>query len=83
VPIGLGNDAHLEPLRLEQSADDGHAEAGMIHVGIAGDDDDVAALPAENVHFGTAGRQKPRRLRAGGVLLEAGKQGGGGLHARD
>jgi len=52
IPVGLGNDSHAVALRLQQAADDRHAEAGMIHIGIAGDDDDVAAVPAEQFHFG-------------------------------
>jgi hypothetical protein len=60
VPIRLGDDADPEALRLEHTTDDGHAEAGVIDVGIAGDDDDVAAVPAERLHFGAAGRQERR-----------------------
>jgi hypothetical protein len=45
----------------------------MIDIGVAGDDDDVATIPAERIHFGAAGGQKPRRPHAGGISLEAGK----------
>jgi hypothetical protein len=73
APVGLGDDADLEALRLQDPADDGHAEAGVIHIGIAGDDDDIALLPSERVHFGARSRQERRRRVAGGGSLEAGK----------
>ena len=34
LPVGLGDDADPEPLRFEQPADDRHAEARMIDIGI-------------------------------------------------
>ena len=68
VPIRLGDDADTEPLRLEHTTDDGHAEAGVIDVGIAGDDDHVAAVPAERLHFGAAGRQERRCSEARGPV---------------
>ena len=40
---------------------DRHAEARMIHIGIAGHDDDVALLPAKRLHFRARHRQKRRR----------------------
>ncbi len=51
LPVGLRDDADAEALRLEHAADHGHAEAGVVDVGVAGDDDDVAAVPAERVHL--------------------------------
>ncbi len=71
VPVGLGDDAHAETLRLEHPADDGHAEAGVIDVSVAGDDDDVAAVPAERVHFLPGHGQERSRP-------EAGRPSGGG-----
>jgi hypothetical protein len=55
----------------------------MIDVGIACDDDDIAAIPAQGVHFGAAGGQERRRLDAGAIRFGTEKQGGSGLHARD
>ncbi len=46
LPVRLRDDADAESLRLEQPPHDGHAEAGVVHVRIAGDDDDVAGIPA-------------------------------------
>ena len=38
-------------MTFENPTDDSHTEAGMIDVGIAGDDDDIAAVPTKLVHF--------------------------------
>ena len=51
VPIRLGDDAHAQALRFEHAAHDGHAEAGVIDIGIAGHDDHVALLPPKRLHF--------------------------------
>ena len=59
-PVRLRDDADAKPLRLEHAADDRHAEARVIHVGVTGDDDDVAAVPAELVHFDARHRQERR-----------------------
>ena len=53
-----------QPLRLQHAADDRHAEARVIHVGVAGHDDDVALLPAERLHFRARHRQERRRAAA-------------------
>jgi hypothetical protein len=64
LPIRLGDDAHPKALRFERAADDSHAEAGMVHIGIAGNDDDVAAVPPEPLHLGAAHRQEGCRAEA-------------------
>ncbi|ACY33104.1 hypothetical protein CtCNB1_2358 [Comamonas thiooxydans] len=74
-PVGLGDDAHAKALRLQHTADDGHAEAGVIHIGIARDQNDVAAVPAELIHLRTAHGQERRRTEAlGPVRLVAGQR---------
>ena len=84
VPIRLGDDADLESLRLEHAADDGHAEARMIHVGIAGDDDDVALRPSRaRAISARRGRQERRRRCAGGVCFRRSKIGGRRFARRD
>jgi hypothetical protein len=55
-PVGLTDDADTKTLRLEQTPDQRHAETRVIDVGVAGDEDDVAGIPAEEVHFGTRHR---------------------------
>ena len=64
VPVRLRNDADAEALCLEHATDDGHAEAGVIHISVAGNDDDVAAVPAERVHLGARHRQERGRAKA-------------------
>ena len=51
-PVGLADDAHLVAVRVEDAADDGHAKAGMVHVGVAADVDKVALVPAAFLHIG-------------------------------
>src|SRR5690606_31711146 len=58
VPVRLGDDANPKSLIFQQPADHRHAEAGVIHIGVAADDDDVAAVPAQGVHLGTGHGQE-------------------------
>ena len=62
-PVRLTDNADLIALRLKQTADQGHAEARVVDVGIAGNQDDVAAVPAEHIHLGPRHRQKRRGRR--------------------
>ncbi|MNP27478.1 hypothetical protein D3C76_1203910 [compost metagenome] len=80
LPVRLGNDAHAEALGFQQAADDGHAERRMVDVGIAGDDDDVAGIPAELIHLRPAHRQEWRRAETLGPELRIVEQRLGGLH---
>jgi nitroreductase len=78
LPVGLRDDADAKALRLQHAADDRHAEARMVDVGIAGDDDDVAAVPAQGIHLGARRRQELRRAETGRpVLAVAGQRLGG------
>ncbi len=84
VPIGLCNDADTKALGFQHTADDGHAKARVVHIRVAGDQDDVAAVPAQLVHLGTAHRQKWRRAKAlGPVRLVAGQRLGSTFKKRD
>ena len=58
LPVGLGNDADPEALRFQHPPDHGHAKARVVNIRVAGNDDDVAAVPAERVHLGPACRQE-------------------------
>ena len=80
APVRLGNDAHAKTLGFEQTTDDGHAERRMIDVGVTGDDDDVAAVPAELIHLFPAHRQEGRRPETLGPVLGIVEQRLGGLH---
>ena len=80
VPVRLGNDAHAESLRFEQPADDGHAEARMIDVRIASDEDDVAFIPAERIHLRTRHRQERCDAESRRPVLAIAEDVPGGLH---
>ncbi len=51
APVRLSYDTDPEALGLQQPPDQRHAEAGVVDVGIAGDQNDVAGVPAEYGHF--------------------------------
>ena len=57
-PVRLRDDADAKSLRLQQPADQRHAEARVVDVGIAGDEDDVAGVPAARIHFAARHRQE-------------------------
>jgi len=75
MPVGLRQDAHLEALGFQQSPDDGHAETRMVDIRIAGDDDDVAPLPAERRHLGSRRREEGSGWRRGGCRAARAIQG--------
>jgi hypothetical protein len=64
APVGLRDDTNAESLRLEHAADDGHPEARMIDVRVAGHEDQVALIPAERVHLLARHRQERRGRQA-------------------
>ena len=47
LPIRLGDKADAETLSLEQPPDDRHAEARMVDISVAGNQNDIADVPAE------------------------------------
>jgi hypothetical protein len=65
IPVRLADDADAETLRFEEAPDQRHAEARVVDVGIAGDQDDIARIPAERVHFGARHRQERGWTEAG------------------
>ena len=84
MPVRLGNDANTETLRLQQPADDCHAETGVINVSIAGDEDNVAFVPTKLVHLGARHRQERGRAETRRPVLAMAKKvfraGSDGLH---
>ncbi len=64
LPVGLGDDADTKALRLQRAADHRHAEARMIDVGVARDQDHVAAVPAQLLHLLAAHGQERGRAEA-------------------
>lgn len=80
APVRLRDDADAEALGFQQAADDGHAEGRVIDVGITGDDDDVATVPAELIHLFPAHRQERCGTETLGPVLRVVEQRLGGLH---
>ena len=56
LPIGLGKDAYREALILHYTGNDGDAEAGMIHIAVAGDTDVIQLFDAPGFHVCPADR---------------------------
>ena len=79
IPVRLTNDADAETLCFEQAPDQRHAEAGMVDVGIAGDQDDVARIPAELDHFGARHGQEGGGAEARRPELAVAEQGADSL----
>ena len=82
IPVGLADDADPETLRFEQAADQRHPETRMIDIGVAGDENDVAGIPAQRVHFGTRHRQEGRRTETRGPELAMAEERPGNLRNR-
>ena len=62
VPVGLAEDGDAKAGRFQHAVQDRHGEAGMIDVGVAGDEDDVDAVPAARRHLGGGHRRKRGRV---------------------
>jgi hypothetical protein len=75
VPVGLADDADAVALCFQQAPDQRHAEARVVDVGVAGDEDDVAGVPAERGHLGARHRQEGRRAEARRPVLAMREQG--------
>ena len=74
LPIRLGDDADSETLVFQHTANHGHAKAGVVHIRVARDDDDVATVPAQGLHLFAGGGQEFGRTEAGcPVFAVAGK----------
>ena len=84
LPVGLRNDADAKALRFQHAANHGHAKTRVVHIGIAGHQDDVAAIPAQLIHLGPAHGQEWRRAKAFcPIRLVAGQRLGSALKERD
>ena len=79
-PVRLGDDADAKALGFEQASDHGHAEARVVHVGVAGDQDDVAGVPPQRVHLGAGHGQHGRRRQPAGPVLAVGEEVAGDVH---
>ena len=58
LPVGLGDDGHLEAMAFQHPADDGRPEGGVVHVGVGQQIDEVRLLPAPLLHILFVYRQK-------------------------
>ena len=84
LPVGLGDDADAKTLRLQHSADHRHAEAGVVDVGVAGHQHDVARVPAQLLHLGAAHGQERRHAEPlGPIRAVAGERFGGAREKGD
>ena len=59
LPVRLAQDRDAKPRALEHAMQDRHREAGVIDVGIAGDEDDIDGVPSALAHL----RRRRRRVR--------------------
>ena len=65
LPQRLAQDGDAEPRAFEHAVQDRHGEAGVVDVGVAGDEDDVDGVPAAFAHL-RSGRGRVRtRLSLG------------------
>ena len=58
VPVRLGEDGHAVALRLQQTGDEGGAEAGVVDVAVGGDHQKIIVIPAALDHLLAADREK-------------------------
>ena len=58
VPVGLGQDGHPEAGLFQRPGNDRRAEGGMIHIGIAGNQQKIIIIPAPGDHILPVDRQK-------------------------
>ena len=61
MPVGLWHDGHTEACRLEGAANDGSTKGGMVHVGIAGEEDDIHVVPSSQLQLLLRRGQKIRQ----------------------
>jgi hypothetical protein len=50
APIGLGKDTNAKSLFFENAGDDGPSETGMVHIGIAGNKEEIQSIPSTGIH---------------------------------
>ena len=59
--VGLGENGDAEAVSLQNPSNDGGSEGGMIHVGVAGYEDEIGGIPAAFLHFAARQRQEGMR----------------------
>ena len=58
LPVRLGDDSHSVASGFQHPTDDGVAEGGMVHIGVAHDIDKITLIPAPGLHIRPGDRQK-------------------------
>ena len=64
LPVGLRDDADPETLGFQHAANHRHAKTGVIHIGIARHEDDVATVPTQLIHLLAAHGQELGNAKA-------------------
>ena len=82
LPVRLCDDADPKPLSLQEPPDDRHAEARMVHIGIARDHDDVAGIPAKRRPSRRATWAGTARCRTGAPSRAGGRTAAGPRQCR-
>ena len=74
LPVRLGYDAHLEACILQHTGDDGVAEGGMVHIGVADNVYKITLFPASALHVGAGNGEKIsyHRVPSSGSLCRGG-----------
>ena len=58
VPVRLGEDGYTEALALHHPRNNRRAEAGMVNVGVSGDEEEIVVPPAPLLHIRAADGKK-------------------------
>ena len=74
APVGLGDDPDAKALRFQKPADNRHAEARMVDIGVARHEDHIAGIPAERLHFRPRHGQEGSDAEAMRPIFPVGKQ---------
>ena len=74
LPVRLRNDANAKALRFKHAPDHRHAKTRVIDVGVARHQNDVATVPAQQVHLGAAHGQEFGRAKTHCPVLAVGGQ---------
>ncbi len=80
VPVRLRDHPDPEAMSFQDAPDDGHAEARVVDVRIAGDQDDIAAIPPQGLHFFPRHGQEWSGTEARGPVFAVTRYVACGLH---
>ena len=69
----MGDNPNPKSLCLQDPSDHRHAKARVIDIGVAGHQNDVAGIPAQQIHLVSAHRQERRRAETMGPIGAVGE----------